>query len=161
MAKQMKVKKLKNLKTLDSKPGKGLTSTSSLRGSCWGCRSSSRWLFVDLCACRCVHGLQGVSQQRRRNPQTASKGKNRICFIDYLSEQFDNGVVVVIVCVCVYRQIYIEFVCFPGRPTEETLSSPECNSSTLLSRTDAELHDSAGMNGWFLSSSFYMYVTDS
>lgn len=35
---------------------------------------------------------------------------------------------------------------FSGCSTEETLCSPKCNSSTLLPRTDAELHHSTGTN---------------
>lgn len=35
-------------------------------------------------------------------------------------------------------------VCFSGCSTKETLSSTKCNSSTLLLRTDAELHHSTG-----------------
>lgn len=42
------------------------------------------------------------------------------------------------------NMIFCLFVCISGCSTEETLGGPKCNSSTLLLRTDAELHHSSG-----------------
>lgn len=50
-------------------------------------------------------------------------------------------------------------VCFSGCSTEETLCGPKCNSSTLLLRTDTELHHSTGNNQIFFDQIMFLIVT--
>lgn len=88
-----------------------------------------------MCVCVCSVGVYTAYKPYLNKDEEIIKQLQKVRYFPFLS---------IPLFIIENMKYFYVFSCFAGCSTEETLCSPECNSSALLLRTDTKLHHSTG-----------------